>query len=92
MRLTIIVAIVLMVVPVQGEGGQPRLTVTGVGKQRAALPLTRLVVEAKVLGPVAETRMTMTFFNNQSRALECELSFPLPAGAFASTRCRRDRT
>jgi len=61
----------------------PILTVAG-EKESEKLPLVRLAVEARILGPLAETRMTMTFANPHSRPLAAELYFPLPEGALVS--------
>lgn len=61
----------------------PRLIVSG-AKGGQAVSLEKLVVETRITGLAAETRMTMTFFNPTSRILEGELRFPLPAGAFVS--------
>lgn len=48
------------------------------------LSLTRLEIVVTVTGFVAETRMTMTFYNGYDDDLEAELIFPLPEGAFVS--------
>lgn len=61
----------------------PRL-VTGGGKAAEPLRLERVAVEARVVGVLAETRMTLTFFNPHDRVLEGELYFPLPEGAYVS--------
>ncbi|MBM4041315.1 MAG: DUF2135 domain-containing protein [Planctomycetes bacterium] len=49
-----------------------------------ALRITKLVVEARIFGFIAETRMTMTFFNPHERVLEGDLYFPLPEGSTVS--------
>jgi len=61
----------------------PRL-VTGGGPAAEPLRLERVAVEARIVGYLAETRMTLTFFNPHDRVLEGELYFPLPEGAFVS--------
>ncbi len=61
----------------------PTLRVREQGKSNI-LPLARLEVEAKVYGIIAETTMTMTFFNRSHRILEGELVFPLPEGSTVS--------
>jgi hypothetical protein len=51
------------------------------GNAAAPLRLARVDVEARLLSPLAETKMTMTFANDQRRQLEGDLYFPLPEGA-----------
>jgi len=48
------------------------------------LRLAKVKVEAQIRGQVAETRMTMTFHNPNSRQLAGDLYFPLPEGAAVS--------
>ncbi len=49
-----------------------------------ALRITKLVVEARIFGFIAETKMTMTFFNPHERVLEGDLYFPLGEGSTVS--------
>jgi Ca-activated chloride channel family protein len=49
-----------------------------------ALRISRLAVEARIFGFIAETKMTMTFLNPHERALEGDLYFPLPEGSTVS--------
>ncbi|HUT32333.1 MAG TPA: VIT domain-containing protein [Planctomycetota bacterium] len=49
-----------------------------------ALRITKLAVEARIFGFIAETKMTMTFFNPHERVLEGDLYFPLPEGSTVS--------
>jgi hypothetical protein len=46
-----------------------------------ALRLARVEVEARILGSLSETKMTLTFANPSGRELEGDLYFPLPEGA-----------
>ncbi len=48
------------------------------------LELRKLSVDARIVGFVAETRMTMTFYNPHDRVLAGDLYFPLPEGATIS--------
>ena len=48
------------------------------------IELKRLKTVVRVFGKIAETEMTMTFFNPNQRTLEGELYFPLPEGAKVS--------
>ena len=58
----------------------PELTVNG----ESPMVLTRLAVDVAINGFIAETNMTMTFFNPHNRVLEGDLNFPLPEGSFVS--------
>jgi hypothetical protein len=49
-----------------------------------ALRISRLSVEARIFGFIAETKMTMTFLNPHERALEGDLHVPLPEGSTVS--------
>lgn len=59
----------------------PRLVASS-EKGLPAMVLEGLEVEAEVVGPLVETRLTMTFRNPHGRLLEGELKLPLPEGAF----------
>ena len=48
------------------------------------LPVSKIQVEARIHGFLAETRMTLTFSNPHDRQLEGDLYFPLPEGALLS--------
>jgi len=61
----------------------PLLTVKD-AKDVKPIILTKLDVEVKIVGFIAETKMTMTFYNSNNRELEGELNFPLPQGSTVS--------
>ncbi|MCO4770565.1 MAG: DUF2135 domain-containing protein [Deltaproteobacteria bacterium] len=61
----------------------PTLVVTD-GNFQKTLAITALDVEARIVGHLAETTMTMTFHNASRRVLAGDLTFPLPAGATVS--------
>jgi hypothetical protein len=48
------------------------------------LSVTDVDVSVKIVGHIAETRMTMVFYNDTSRILAGDLYFPLPEGATVS--------
>ena len=55
------------------------------GEEKAeALKLSAVKIEVVVLGYLAETKMTMTFYNPNNRVLAGDLYFPLPEGATVS--------
>ena len=61
----------------------PTLVVTE-GDTDKPLEITALDVQARVVGHLAETSITMTFFNPMGRAVAGDLTFPLPAGSTVS--------
>jgi Ca-activated chloride channel homolog len=61
----------------------PRL-VTALDAKAEPVQLSKMDVAVKILGEIAETRTTMTFYNPHSRVLEGNLHFPLPEGATIS--------
>ena len=61
----------------------PALMVKPKGKPEP-LSITRAVVEARIFGYLAETKMTLTFHNPHDQALAGDLYFPLPEGATVS--------
>ncbi len=69
---------------VAAQGSAPVLVAAGDGSAPEPLLLTRLAVDARIVGMVAETRMTMTFRNPHDRQLSGDLYFPLPEGAMVS--------
>ena len=54
------------------------------GDASEPLALTKVAIDARIIGHLAETRVTMTFSNPHGRALAGDLYFPLPAGAIVS--------
>jgi len=54
------------------------------GNRSVPLQLTQVRVEANIIGHLAETRMTMTFYNPNNRSHEGDLYFALPEGSTVS--------
>jgi hypothetical protein len=83
---TTVVLLLASAVLLQAQDRPPTLLMEGTGgaSKAESLPITAVTVEARVFGPVAETRMTMVFSNPHSRALAGDLYFPLPEGATVS--------
>ena len=65
-------------------GPQPPTLVVTEGTTEKRLAITALDVQARVVGHLAETAITLTFFNPAGRAVAGDLTFPLPAGASVS--------
>ena len=61
----------------------PALVVTE-SNRPVPLAISQVDVDVRILGFVAETRMTLVFHNRQNRALAGDLYFPLPVGATVS--------
>jgi Ca-activated chloride channel homolog len=61
----------------------PRLVAT-ISEHEKPIQLSKIDVDVKILGEVAETRTTMTFYNPNERVLEGNLHFPLPEGVTIS--------
>lgn len=60
----------------------PVLKVNHSGQQ--PVRLQKLAIDVQVVGNIATTTMTMTFYNNDSKVLEGELTFPMPEGVTVS--------
>jgi len=69
-----------LTVPLANSPKGPELTVGG----DSTMVLTNLAIDVVINGFIAETKMTMTFFNPHDRILEGDLSFPIPEGSFVS--------
>jgi tetratricopeptide (TPR) repeat protein len=52
--------------------------------QKQPVTLQKLAIDVQIVGNVATTVMTMTFYNNDSKVLEGELTFPMPEGVTVS--------
>ena len=70
--------------PSRSPAPTPPTMMVKIGKASQPLGVRALVVDARILGHLAETTMTMTFHNPHSRALAGDLYFPLPAGSTIS--------
>jgi len=62
----------------------PPVLVAEIEKKIQYLSLTRVELDVKIFGCLAETKMTMTFYNPHHRELAGDLYFPLPEGATIS--------
>ncbi len=82
---TILSLVVLsaLAAPLLAQTAPPALMVEDSGKSRP-LGLTKLDVQVRIHGYVADTATTMTFRNPYPRVLEGDLYFPLPEGATIS--------
>jgi len=67
----------------RAQGVPPALMVQG-EKGSVPLGLSKLDVQVRILGLIADTTTTMTFTNPTPRVMEGDLYFPLPEGATVS--------
>ncbi|MBI5521879.1 MAG: DUF2135 domain-containing protein [Desulfarculus sp.] len=65
------------------EAGGPALVVR-VQERSQPLAITRVEAQARIMGFLAETRLTITFHNPNPLVLAGDLDFPLPEGATVS--------
>lgn len=76
-------AVLAVVSAAAAQGVAPALMVQSKGKS-VPLRTSRVDVQVRILGYVAQTSMTLTFRNDLDRPLAGELYFPLPQGAVVS--------
>ncbi|MCX6554010.1 MAG: VIT domain-containing protein, partial [Candidatus Aminicenantes bacterium] len=82
-----LMGLLLIVSPARlaAQGAVPALVASGSGDGKPEpLLLSGLAIDVRIVGAVAETRMTMLFHNPSDRQLSGDLYFPLPEGATVS--------
>lgn len=57
---------------------------TNTAKAQQAISLQKLTIDVQVIGNIATTTLTMTFYNSSNVVLEGELTFPMPEGVTVS--------
>ncbi|MCP4149672.1 MAG: hypothetical protein GY757_18140, partial [bacterium] len=82
-KVLLLLLVPLILLPLLKANTPPILHATIDGEEKPLI-LSKLKVEVKISGLIAETKKTMTFYNPYNRELEGELTFPLPEGAFVS--------
>jgi len=85
-RIALTLATVICIAPFAvAQERPPALLVQPPGQQSSQpVQLQKLEIESRIHGFLAETALTMTFFNPHPRPLEGQLVFPLPDGATVS--------
>ena len=78
-----VAAVLAIVSAAAAQGVAPALVAQVKGKS-VPLRISRVDVEARIVGYLAQTSMTLTFRNDLNRPLAGELYFPLPQGAVVS--------
>jgi hypothetical protein len=75
-----LLAVLALAAAAHAQTTGPALVVTENDEVRK-LHLAKVEVEARILGDLAQTKMTLVFANPEERELEGDLYFPLPDGA-----------
>ncbi len=70
--------------PAQAQTIRVPMLVVPAEDKAEPLKLSAIKTEVRIFGYLAETRMTMTFFNPNHRVMAGDLNFPLPEGATVS--------
>ena len=83
-RLLIGLLVILVAFPALAQRRPPPVLMAQVGGKLSPMQLKQLDVDVQILGYLAETRMTMTFYNPNDRRLAGDLYFPLPEGSTIS--------
>lgn len=78
------VAVTVLTVPALAQEIPMPTLVVPAEEKAEPLKLSAVKTEIRILGYLAETKMTMTFFNPNHRVLAGDLYFPLPEGATVS--------
>jgi Ca-activated chloride channel homolog len=77
-------ALMLLPALALGQGVAPTLVVTDPSGRSEHLLIQQVAIDVRIVGYLAETRMTLAFANPQGRDLEGDLYFPLPEKATVS--------
>lgn len=72
--------ILLLFVVTAAKAQMPVLKVKTTAATETSVSLQKLNIDVQIIGNIATTTMTMTFYNNSSNLLEGELTFPMPDG------------
>jgi len=70
--------------PMPPQSSLPPVVVVEIDGKAKPIQIQSVATRVRILGAIAETRMTMTFRNPHARDLEGDLYFPLPEGATVS--------
>ncbi|RZL47633.1 MAG: DUF2135 domain-containing protein [Pedobacter sp.] len=76
--------ILLLFAVTAGKAQMPVLKVKTTAATETSVSLQKLNIDVQIIGNIATTTMTMTFYNSSSSVLEGELTFPMPDGVSIS--------
>ncbi len=74
----------LLLVTLCVNAQMPVMHIKTANADQQSVVLQKLNIEVQIMGNIATTTMTMTFFNNSTKILEGELTFPMPEGVTIS--------
>src|SRR5690606_7297692 len=74
----------LLFIVAAAKAQMPVLKVKTTAATETSVSLQKLNIDVQIIGNIATTTMTMTFYNNSSSVLEGELTFPMPDGVSIS--------
>lgn len=80
----LLLAAVLFLLTLSLKAQMPMLKIKADDAQQQSVSLKKLNIDVQVIGNIATTTMTMTFYNNSPTVLEGELTFPMPEGVTIS--------
>ncbi len=83
-KLMISILVFLFCAPVLAQRLPPPALMIREDDRSKPLEISKVDVDVRIVGQIAETRMTLTFYNPQSRNMAGDLFFPLPEGATVS--------
>ena len=79
-----LLTILLLFIVAVAKAQMPVLKVKTTAATETSVSLQKLNIDVQIIGNIATTTMTMTFYNNSSSVLEGELTFPMPDGVSIS--------
>lgn len=79
-----LLTIFILLIASSAYAQMPILKVKTTNAQENAVSLQKLNIDVQIMGNIATTTMTMTFYNSTSSILEGELTFPMPDGVSIS--------
>jgi len=74
----------LLFIGISAHSQMPVLKIKTENTQEQSVNLQKLAIDVQIMGNIAKTTMTMTFYNSTNRVLEGELTFPMPEGVTVS--------
>ena len=80
----ILLTIFILLIASSAYAQMPILKVNNNSVAVNSVSLQKLNIDVQIMGNIATTTMTMTFYNNSSSILEGELTFPMPDGVSIS--------
>lgn len=83
-KISLLIPFLLLTILAQAQMPVLKVQQAETSEEKQAVILKKLNIDVQITGNIATTVMTMTFYNNSSRILEGELTFPMPEGVSIS--------